>query len=143
MFFNLGVLNMDCIFCKIAKGEIPCNKVYEDDSTIAFLDIGPVSTGHSLVIPKGHFEKIYEMDSESEKALMNTVSKVSKAIEETLNCDFNVLNNNGEKAGQVVKHVHFHIIPRTGEEKFDFNWPSQEYPEGEAEELLKKIKANL
>ena len=132
-----------CIFCKIAKGDIPCSKVYEDDSTIAFLDINPVSKGHTLVIPKGHFEKIYEMDAESEQALMSTVSKVAKSIEKTFDCDFNILNNNGEKAGQVVKHVHFHIIPRTGEEKFNFNWPSGKYPEGETEELLKKIKDNL
>ena len=133
----------DCIFCKIAEGEISCSKVYEDDMTIAFLDIGPVAKGHTLVVPKGHFEKIYDMDDESISALMKAVRKVSRALEKTFDAGFNVLNNNGEKAGQVVKHVHFHIIPRTGFEEFSFNWPSGKYTEEEAEQVLKEIKGNL
>jgi histidine triad (HIT) family protein len=134
---------MDCIFCKIAKGEIPSNKVYEDDKTLAFLDIGPVSKGHTLVIPKEHAEKLYELSDESSEALMKTIKRVSKAVEKTFNCDFNVLNNNGKRAGQLVEHVHFHIIPRTGEEEFDFKWPSKKYGEGEDKSILEKIKGNF
>lgn len=133
----------NCIFCKIANGEIPSNKIYEDDKTLAFLDIGPINKGHTLVIPKEHAEKIYELSEESAEALIKTVQKISLAIEKTLNCDFNILNNNGEKAGQVVKHVHFHLIPRAEGEEFDINWAPIEYEEGESKETLEKIKKNL
>ena len=132
-----------CIFCKIVKGEIPCNKIYEDEKTLAFLDIGPVNKGHTLVIPKEHAEKIYELSKDSLDALMSSVQKVSLAIEKTLNCDFNLINNNGEKAGQVVKHVHIHIIPRRDKEEFGIKWPSGKYAEGEDKEILEKIRNNL
>lgn len=133
----------NCIFCKIVKGEIPCNKVYEDDKTLAFLDIGPVSKGHTLVIPKEHATKIHELSKESAEALINTVQKVSLAVEKTFNCDFNVLNNNGPKSGQAVMHVHVHIIPRRGDkEEFSFDWPAKKYNE-EDKEILDKIKSNL
>jgi histidine triad (HIT) family protein len=134
----------DCIFCKIINGEIPCNKVYEDEKTLAFLDIGPVSKGHTLVIPKEHAEKVFELGTESSNALMKSVQKVSLAIEKTFNCDFNILNNNGEKAGQAVKHVHFHIIPRRGASgEFSFDWPSKEYAKDEDKGILEKIRENL
>ncbi|MCK5282950.1 MAG: HIT family protein [Nanoarchaeota archaeon] len=133
----------DCIFCKIAKGDIPCNKVYEDDKTLAFLDISPVSKGHTLVIPKEHAEKIYELSDESSEALAKTLKKISKAVEKALGCDFNVLNNNGEKAGQLVKHVHFHIIPKQDDTGFEYNWDSKKYEEDEDKEILEKIKTNL
>ena len=136
-------LDDNCLFCKIAKGIIPSNKVYEDEKTLAFLDIGPVNKGHTLVIPKEHAEKIYELSVDSSNALIKTVQKVSLAIEKTLNCDFNILNNNGEKAGQVVKHVHIHIIPRKDNEEFGIKWPSTKYEEGEDKELLEKIKKNI
>jgi histidine triad (HIT) family protein len=138
------VVNMDdCIFCKIAKGEIPCTKVYEDENNLAFLDIGPVSKGHTLVIPKEHAEKIHDLSQESTNSLMEAVKKVSKAIEKTFDCDFNLINNNGEKAGQVVKHVHVHIIPRTGEEGFAMKWPAGKYAEGEDKEVAEKINNSL
>ncbi len=133
-----------CIFCKIAKGEIPCNKVYEDEKTLAFLDIGPVSKGHTLVIPKEHAEKIYDLSDESAAALIKGVKKVSKAIEKVFDCDFNLLNNNGEKAGQLVNHVHIHIIPRRGDvEEFEYTWPSSKYKKGEAQEIMDNIKNNI
>ena len=132
-----------CIFCKIAKGDIPCSKVYEDEKTLAFLDICPVNKSHTLVIPKEHAEKIYELSAESTGALMKTVQKVALAIEKSFNCDFNLLNNNGEKAGQLVKHVHIHIIPREENEEFEIKWPAGEYTEGEDKEIIEKIKENL
>jgi histidine triad (HIT) family protein len=135
---------MACIFCRIAKGEIPCNKIYEDEKTLAFLDIGPVSKGHALVIPKEHAEKIYELSDGSLKALAQTVKKVSKAVHDAFDCDLNVLNNNGPKSGQAVMHVHVHIIPRRGEQdEFNFGWPAKKYAEGEDKEILGKIKEKI
>ena len=134
----------DCIFCKIARGDIPCSKVYEDEKTLAFLDIGPVSKGHTLVIPKEHAEKIYELNLDNAAAIIKTIQKVGLAIEKAFNCDFNILNNNGEKAGQLVKHVHFHIIPRRGiDGEFTYEWPSGQYSEGEDQEIVERIKENL
>lgn len=134
----------DCIFCKICKGEIPCYKIYEDEHTLAFLDIGPVSKGHTLVIPKEHATRIHELSDTAAKALALSIKKVSKAVEESFNCDFNVLNNNGEKAGQAVWHVHAHIIPRRGDtEEFSFDWPASSYKGEEGKEILEKIKSKL
>lgn len=134
----------DCIFCKIAKGEMPCDKIYEDDKTLAFLDIGPVSKGHTLVIPKEHVDKVYELSVDYSDALFKTIQKVSLAIEKAFGCDFNVLNNNGDKAGQLVKHVHFHIIPRRGDKgEFNYSWPSKKYKKDEDKDTLEKIKENL
>jgi histidine triad (HIT) family protein len=133
-----------CIFCIIAKGEIPCNKIYEDDKIIGFLDIGPVSKGHALVIPKYHAERLDELSTDLQYALISGVSKISKAIQKALDCDINILNNTGKKAGQLVSHVHFHIIPRRGEkDEFDYNWPVKKYAIGEDKLLLKQIKSKL
>jgi len=101
----------DCIFCKIVKGEVPADKVYEDDHSFAFLDISPVTAGHTLVIPKKHYVTIMDMEKEDLDKFMETVQKVSKAIEKYSE-GVNLLQNNHEVAGQVVPHVHFHVIPR-------------------------------
>jgi len=101
----------DCLFCKIARKEIPANVVYEDSNTIAFLDISPASKGHTLVIPKKHCETLDKMDDKELNVLISTVKKVSKVISKI--CDgYNVLQNNNRAAGQLVDHVHFHIIPQ-------------------------------
>jgi histidine triad (HIT) family protein len=126
------------------KGEIPSNKIYEDDKTLAFLDIGPVSKGHALVISKEHAVRFHELSDESAKALAISIKKVSRAIEKAFHCDFNILNNNGSKSGQTVEHVHMHIIPRRGEkDEFHFEWPVKKYAQGEDKEILGKVKANL
>ena len=103
----------DCIFCAIAAGEIPSFKVYEDELVLAYLDINPVSKGHALVIPKKHSAGLLDTDDETLATVVARVKKVAAHLKEKLGCDgFNVVQNNGEAAGQTVRHVHFHIVPR-------------------------------
>ncbi|MBQ1568983.1 MAG: HIT family protein [Kiritimatiellae bacterium] len=103
----------NCIFCAIAEGEIPSFKVYEDDVALAYLDINPFSFGHTLVIPKVHTEGLLDTPDETLAAVLARVKKIAAHIKTALPCDgFNILQNNGEAAGQTVKHVHFHIVPR-------------------------------
>jgi len=102
----------DCIFCKILKGEISCYKIYEDESVIAFLDILPLSKGHTLVVPKKHFRDIHEISNEELCNSMEALKKISAHIKEVFNPEgIVVIQNNGEKAGQSVFHIHFHIKP--------------------------------
>ena len=117
-----------CIFCQIINGEIPSKKIYEDEYTYAFLDIEPVSLGHTLIIPKVHAETIYDLSAEDMKNFSQSIPKVAKHLKETLNCDgLNILQNNGEYALQSVFHVHFHLIPRYSEQ-FDGFDPQFETP---------------
>ena len=103
----------DCIFCAIAAGEIPSFKVYEDDLALAYLDINPFSRGHTLVIPKSHASGLLDADDAMLAELVLRVKKVAAHIKGRLGCDgFNILQNNGEAAGQTVRHIHFHIVPR-------------------------------
>ena len=111
----------DCIFCKIAKGEIPTNKVYEDDDVIAFDDLEPLMPVHTLVIPKQHVAGLLDADDALLGEIMKRVKRVAAHLKAALPCDgFNILQNNGEAAGQTVKHVHFHIVPRYGMEPIFF-----------------------
>ena len=103
----------DCIFCKILKGELPCMKIYEDERTMAFLDIAKDVDGHILVIPKKHVTNILDADGETLSHVMNTVKKIGAHLTE--NCGYegmNILNANNECSGQTVFHLHIHLIPR-------------------------------
>lgn len=103
----------DCIFCKIAAGEIPSRKIYEDNDLIAIMDLSPISKGHSLIIPKEHYTNIYDIDEEIAGKVMKTAKKLATKMTVALNCDgFNLLQNNGETAGQTMFHFHMHLIPR-------------------------------
>ena len=103
----------NCVFCAIVEGEIPSFKVYEDDLVLAYLDINPVSKGHTLVIPKAHTECLLDTPDETLAAVIARVKKVAAHIKGVLGCGgFNIVQNNGETAGQTVHHVHFHIVPR-------------------------------
>lgn len=103
----------DCIFCKIAAGEIPCSKVFEDDATLAFMDIAPLNKGHVLVIPKNHFGNILEIDEETYGRLFSVICRIAKAVGAGISPDgMNVLQLNGKAANQVVPHLHIHIVPR-------------------------------
>ena len=103
----------DCIFCKIAAGEIPSRKIYEDKDLIAIMDLSPTSKGHSLVIPKEHYTNNYDIDEEIAGKVMKTAKKLATKMTVALNCDgFNLLQNNGETAGQTMFHFHMHLIPR-------------------------------
>ncbi len=121
----------DCIFCAIAAGEIPSFKIYEDEIVLAYLDINPFSLGHTLVIPKAHSEGLLDTPDETLAAVIARVKKVAAHLKAALPADgFNILQNNGEAAGQTVKHLHFHIVPRCGSEPLTF-----EGKPGDMEEL--------
>ncbi|PLT31220.1 HIT family protein [Peribacillus deserti] len=106
----------NCIFCSIIKGDIPASKVYENEHVMAFLDISQVTKGHTLVIPKAHQENIYELTPETASQLFSAVPDIANAIKKEFKpIGLNVLNNNGEHAGQSVFHYHMHLIPRYGE----------------------------
>ena len=103
----------NCIFCKIASGEIPSNTIYEDDEFRVILDLAPASKGHSLILPKEHYADIYEIDAELAGRAMKLAKKLAMHMTKVLNCDgFNLLQNNHEVAGQTVFHFHMHLIPR-------------------------------
>jgi len=133
-----------CVFCKMVAGEIPVAKVYEDDVVFAFLDIGPISDGHTLVIPKQHCTRIHECEPGVPADVASRLGKIAKAVMTAVDADgYNVLSNNGSAAGQVVDHLHFHIIPRkTGDGVFT-EWPSYRYKPGRIEKLAAKIRENL
>ncbi|MEO0477122.1 MAG: HIT family protein [Planctomycetota bacterium] len=143
-----------CIFCKIVAGEIPCHKLYEDEHVLAFLDVHPLSAGHKLVIPKGHYQAVEQMPDEVGAAIGRCFPRLGKAIlEATGSTDWNILQNNGEPAGQEVMHVHFHLIPRKAgtdlREVIPGNglpkraWPAVAVDHAEADELKKKIVGYL
>jgi histidine triad (HIT) family protein len=134
----------DCIFCRMVSGEIPVAKVYEDDVVLAFLDIGPVSDGHTLLIPKEHFAKLEDCPAEMIGKVASRLGRISAAVVEATGADgYNVLCNNGRAAGQLVEHLHFHIIPRkTGDGVFD-RWPAFKYPQGKIEKLAEQIRQVL
>lgn len=105
----------NCIFCAIAAGEMPSFKVYEDDFVLAYLDINPFTEGHTLVIPKEHTTGLLDTPTERLAEIIARVQKIAAHIKTALPCDgFNILQNNGEAAGQTVPHLHFHIVPRVG-----------------------------
>lgn len=134
----------DCIFCKIAAGEIPSATVYEDDDFRAILDLGPAAKGHTLVIPKNHSDNLLSVDPDTAAKALNVVSKTANAIKEALGCDgINVVQNNGEAAGQTVMHLHFHIIPRYKNDSVNIGWqpmkPSNEELAATAELIKEKM----
>jgi len=130
-----------CVFCEIAAGEIPAYKIYEDEQTLAFLDINPVNPGHVLVIPKKHAANLEEVETAELSALMSTVKKMGVRLKERLGYGgYNVLMNNDPVSGQAIPHVHFHIIPRKAGDGLN-RWPENKYAEGEAEEIMNKLKS--
>lgn len=131
--------NNDCVFCKIASGEIPCKKIYEDEKVIAFLDVNPVSRGHSLVIPKKHFENIFDIEEDTLKDIMYVVKTISLTLKENLNADgINIIHSSGKEAQQSVFHFHIHLVPRYKEDNLNVLSKSN-YNELNFEETLKKI----
>ncbi len=134
----------DCIFCKIVNGEIPSAKIYENDKVFAFLDISPISDGHTLVIPKRHFEKLHDCPAELLGRVSSRLGKIAKAVAAGMNSDgYNVLCNNGRAAGQLVSHLHFHIIPRNSGDGVFNRWPAYKYEEGKTETITAKIRKNF
>ncbi len=134
---------MASIFTRIIQGELPCEKIYETDSEIVFLDIAPWMFGHTLVVSKREVGRLEELRSDEAVSLMRTIHKVAKAVSHAYGgVDYNLLLNNGPDAGQEVPHVHFHVVPRPPGEDFDFRARKQ-YQEGEMKETGDKIRAYL
>ncbi len=138
------MIETDCIFCKMVAGKIPVTKVYEDDVVLAFLDIGPLSDGHTLVIPRQHFQRLHDCPVELLAQVCSRLGRVAKAVAAGMECEgYNVLCNNGRAASQLVAHLHFHIIPRNSGDGVFERWPSYKYQEGRIEEVAAKIRENL
>lgn len=134
----------DCVFCKIIKGEIPSAKLYEDNIILAFLDIMPANKGHTLVIPKKHYETLLDIPANELEKVSAELHKITKAVVKATNAEgFNVFMNNKKVAGQIVPHAHFHIVPRFSNDGLEFKWPSKKYNDGEINELKEKIKRNI
>lgn len=134
----------DCIFCKIARGEIPCAKICENDQALGFMDIGPINPGHALVIPRKHHATLLEMDVEDLQTCIVMAQQVARAIMKTLApAGLNLLQNNFRAAGQLVEHAHFHLIPRRAQDGFLASWPAKSYCPGEMDRILLKLKDAL
>ena len=134
------MMKEDCIFCKIANGQIPSTTLYEDEDFRVILDLGPATEGHALILPKEHAANLFELSEELASKVLVVAQKIAVRMKETLGCDgLNLVQNNGAAAGQTVSHFHIHVIPRYENDGQNINWvpgsPSQE----ELEAVCKKI----
>ncbi|MCM1084205.1 MAG: HIT family protein [Clostridium sp.] len=134
----------DCIFCKIAAGEIPSTTVYETNKFKVFFDIAPASKGHALIIPKEHFDNIFSLDSETAGKLFSLATVVAGALKEETGCDgMNLLQNNGEVAGQTVHHFHMHLIPRYEGDDIKLVPASHEADKDYLADLAERVKKHI
>lgn len=131
----------DCIFCKIANGEIPAATIYEDDDFRVILDLGPASQGHALILPKAHYADVYEIPEELAGKAFALAARMAKKMTTALGCDgFNILQNNKEIAGQTVFHFHMHLIPRYEGDGVNLTWAQGTLTEEDKKTLLKKLE---
>ena len=131
----------NCIFCKIANGKIPAATLYEDENFRVILDLGPASKGHALILPKSHAANIYELSDEMAAKAMILAKKMATAMTAALKCDgFNIVQNNGECAGQTVFHFHMHLIPRYEGDGVGLTWKPGQLSDEDKEEILNKVK---
>ena len=134
----------DCIFCKIARQEIPTPLVYENESAAAFLDIAPLAEGHLLVIPRSHYTHLADMPANVCSAIGALLPRLGQALMSVTEAEgFNVLQNNGRAAGQAVEHVHFHLIPRKAGDNLGYRWNAGQYAPGRDAKLLSAYKNAL
>jgi histidine triad (HIT) family protein len=134
-------MSTNCIFCRIVAGELPAVKVYEDADTLAFMDIAPIIKGHTLVIPKQHFDPLTATPEPVLAQLLAVVKKIAQAQMNGLRADgVNVVQANGAAAGQVVPHIHFHVIPRFATDGHRWNWAAKKYDDPDE---MKKLAATL
>lgn len=138
-------MTSDCIFCRIVAGELPSARVYEDEDTIAFMDIGPVVKGHTLIIPRQHWDPITETPPEVLQKLIVVVRRIAHAQIKGLGAAaINVTQANGKLAGQIVPHIHFHVIPRFENQGPNWNWTPGEYADAdEMKSFAARIAAAL
>ncbi len=134
----------NCIFCKILAGQIPSERVYEDEQAVAFLDINPVAPGHALLVPRSHHANLLETPHEVLSALMAAAPKVAAALLKATGAEgFNFVQFNGACSGQVVFHIHFHIIPRRPGDGVSFAWRQRKYGPGEMAALGARVREAL
>jgi histidine triad (HIT) family protein len=134
----------DCIFCKIVAGQIPCFKLYEDDETLAFMDINPVNPGHALIVHKAHHKDLFEIPDDHVAVVTRTAQRVAKAVQATLEpAGMNLLQCNGPAAKQSVPHYHMHVIPREMDDGLTMNWDLVQGGMDEIGVLAGNIRANL
>ena len=134
----------DCIFCKIVRGDIPSFRIFEDELTIAFMDINPANVGHALVIPRRHAEDLYGIDDESLTAVARAAQRVARAVERTVDSQgLNLVQCNGDAAGQSVYHFHMHVLPRAIGDDLKLNWGIRPGDMKSIGELAERIKANV
>ncbi len=130
----------DCIFCKIANGEISSKTLYEDENFRVILDLGPATRGHALILPKEHADNLYELSEECAAKVFVLAQKMAVQMKEKLHCDgMNLVQNNGEVAGQTVKHFHLHLIPRYENDNQTILWKPGEVTQEELEAVRKQI----
>ncbi len=131
----------NCIFCKIANGEIPAATLYEDEDFRVILDLGPASKGHALILPKEHYANLYELDDEVASKVLVLAKRMIIKLTDILGCDgYNIVQNNGETAGQTVHHFHMHLIPRYEGDHVGLTWTPGTLSEEDKEEILSKLK---
>ena len=134
----------DCVFCKIVNGDIPSNTIYENSEFKVIMDISPATKGHVLVLPKEHFKDIYDIDAETAGKLFQPAAVVARALKEVLHCDgLNIIQNNGEIAGQTVFHFHMHLIPRYEGDDVTVKWKEHSMDAEEMDQLRKDIRKAL
>ena len=130
-----------CIFCKLANGEIPTATLYEDEDFRVILDASPAAKGHALIIPKEHYANLYELDDELAAKVLVLAKKMITKLTDVLGCDgYNIVQNNGEAAGQTVFHFHLHMIPRYKDDGVGLGWKMGELVDEDKEELLAKMR---
>ena len=137
---GISVKEEDCIFCRIAAGEIPSRTLYEDGQFRVILDLGPATKGHALILPKEHAANLYELPDETAAEAMKLAKKMALLLRDKLHCDgLNLVQNNGEVAGQTVSHFHLHLIPRYDGDGQKINWVPSEPSQEELEAVRKEI----
>jgi len=137
-------MSADCIFCKIIAGEIPCFKLYEDDATLAFMDINPANEGHSLIVPNAHSANLFEVSPAALSATTRTAQKIAIAIQEVLDPPgMNLLQCNGQAAAQSVQHFHMHVLPRQMGDELRLNWGLRQGDMAAIGELAERIRAKV
>ena len=131
----------DCIFCKLLNGEIPTNAIYEDDDFKVILDMGPATKGHALILPKEHYANLFELPEEIASKVMVLAKRQATKMKERLNCQgFNLVQNNGECAGQTVMHFHYHLIPRYENDNQNILWEPTSPSAEELKEICQLLK---
>lgn len=134
----------NCIFCKLANGDIPTNSIYEDDDFKVILDASPATKGHALILPKQHYANIFEIEDETLAKAAKLAKKIMTHEKDVLGCEgYNLVQNNGEVAGQTVFHFHMHLIPRYNGDTVGITWKPGELTDEDKEEILSKVKAQL